>query len=402
MLSAIAILRRTLRLSHLAFLLAFDLYATLTLTICPTPLPCHCISNHTVYCAFLRLDALPYFLEFRGVWLELDLSENFISHLPSGGLDGTKIRHLKINRNSIKSISADAFRGIEGLAVLDLSHNYLTDIADGIFAGLAELKTLRLQYNQLADVNAKAFVDIPHLLELDFQGNDMKVVPSEAIGVIRRLKRLNLRNNRLHGIHPFAFRRLSLELLDLGDNLSPLFIHRDAFCGLEPRVVSSEPGAIDWSGLNTLLLDHNGLTSINPCITRMIWTLEVVDVSGNPLRCDCEVLALKEFSSRASFPGAQCAEPTKMAGKYMSDLDHKVYKLSCQGYNKTDHLCWQPCFAPPSPLSYSGSAVSPHGPGNSRVTVIVATTFWSVAVCYFLNLPRSKVTIATAVATHVP
>ena len=361
----------TTKLLPLVSLLLSVLCVSLTMTICPTPLPCHCIGNQVVYCAFLRLAALPYFLDFKQSWQELDVSENFIAALPAGGLRGVRARLLKLNRNSVRSIAAGAFVGVEDLAVLDLSHNYLRDLPPAVFAPLVDLRTLRLAYNQLTAIGAGAFDAIPHLYELDLQGNDLAAVPSRALAAVRRLRRVNLRNNRLRTIDAYAFAGLALEVIDAGDNTSPMAVHRDAFCGLAPRVVAAgggvEPSIIEWSGLHTLLLDHNGLTTLNPCITRTIWTLHVVDVSGNPLRCDCRLLSIRgDFgasssapASRTTFPGAQCAFPERLAGQYLADVVPAAYREECAGGGRNDTTeggaataCWESCQSKPSTLGY--------------------------------------------------
>jgi len=161
------------------------------------------------------------------------------------------------------------------------------------------------------------------------QGNLLTSVPSEALRHLRRLRQLNLRHNRLRLVHPFAFYGLRLRQLDLGNNVAPLSVHLDAFCGLQPtaedrRPNRPRPGEItaedgetdDWtSGLSELWLDHNGLTTLSACLTTVVWTLRTVHIGGNPLHCDCRLLQLA--SSKTSFPGAQCAQPITRAGLFL-------------------------------------------------------------------------------------
>lgn len=165
-------------------------------------------------------------------------------------------------------------------------------------------------------------------------------MPSEALRHLRHLRQLNLRHNRLRVVHPFAFYGLRLRQLDLGENVAPLSIHREAFCGLEPHSTVRDrrpnrppPGEstadysqADWtSGLSELRLDHNGLTTLSACLTTVTWSLKTVQVAGNPLHCDCRLLQLA--ASRTSFPGAQCAQPLTRAGLF---LDRCVL-ASCSG-----------------------------------------------------------------------
>ena len=133
------------------------------------------------------------------------------------------------------------------------------------------------------------------------QGNLFTSVPSAALRHLRRLRQLNLRHNRLRLVHPFAFYGLRLSQLDLGNNVAPLSINRDAFCGLEPNSAESgrrlnrpaaettaeAGGTDDWaSGLSELRLDHNGLTTLSECLTTVLWTLKTVHIAGNALNDD--------------------------------------------------------------------------------------------------------------------
>ena len=165
------------------------------------------------------------------------------------------------------------------------------------------------------------------------QGNLLTSVPTQSLRHLRRMRRLSLRHNRLRLLHPFAFHGLHLLQLDLGDNVAPLSIHRDAFCGLDPspavaadrRPNRAQPGAeageadeedrTSSSGLSELRLDHNGLTTLSACLTTVVWTLRTVRAAGNPLRCDCGLLQLA--GSRTAFPGAQCAQPIARAGLFL-------------------------------------------------------------------------------------
>ena len=47
--------------------------------------------SKVIYCAFMRLQTLPYFLDFQSVWNELDVSENFIVTLPADGLSTVRV-----------------------------------------------------------------------------------------------------------------------------------------------------------------------------------------------------------------------------------------------------------------------------------------------------------------------
>ena len=88
-------------------------------------------------------------------------------------------------------------------------------------------------------LNPDAFLDTLTMRHLDISGNLLKSIPSEALSHLIHLKSLRIRNSQLEVIPAFAFRGLSLQLLDLGGNRLPLQIDSRAFCGLHPKVAYS-------------------------------------------------------------------------------------------------------------------------------------------------------------------
>ena len=217
-----------------------------------------------------------------------------------------------------------------------------------------------------------------------FQGNELESVPTAALSVLSSLRRLNLRHSRLNYIDAFAFRGLhQLQYLDIGDNHLPLDIDNDAFCDLgfparhaHPRYfpraqksptssppvdyvviapsnyssggrpVFGAPGPYETAetevGLTVLRLDHNGLSSISPCAVKSVLrTLRRLDLTGNPLTCDCKLVGFiaRTTGSRSPaivnsvlpvtdngddrkstgvvYAGAQCARPPRLGGVYL-------------------------------------------------------------------------------------
>ena len=257
-------------LEELLFLTVAQVSFAAAFTVCPTTIPCHCVRNEIVYCAFTRLTKIPYFTRFAHTWHEIDLSENFIGELTSGAFHGVNVVRLNLRRNNVATIHKDAFEGVVRMRAIDLSHNTLTELPPGAFAGLAETRLIKLRYNQMTRISDDAFDGLPLLEELDLTGNDLTAVPSGVFLRLSRLKMLALRNNKLSTVHAHAFSGLSnLRTLDLGNAGERLQIHEDAFCGLEPIKTHTEPGVIEWSGVETLLLDHNGLRSVDGCIAQV-------------------------------------------------------------------------------------------------------------------------------------
>ena len=288
----------------------------------------------------------------------------------------------RLDRNNISLLDDDTFRGVgPEMEMVDISHNRLVKIRLAIvFRYLSRLRVLRMRYNSLVDIGSPATSDsiLPTVLELDLTGNEFHHVPSKELASLPALRRLILRDNRIQYIGASAFASSAfLELVDVGANRfsrsadgGPLTIDSQAFCGLEPRALSRSPGVTDWTGLQQVRLDHNGLTQPELCSLMDIWTLVDVDLSGNPLRCDCRLLAaLRRLTDTAVGlrvdRGTQCASPDRLAGQTVAEAV-RHWRLTCSD-DSSSHACDAvPCAMPSSLTSSSSSSLSVTG---SAVTV---------------------------------
>jgi hypothetical protein len=316
--------------------------------ICLMTQPCSCRDQGVVYCVYRNLKTIPFYGEFPDVvWKQLDLSENFLSAVPNAALKGVRVTYLKMKGNLISDLHPDSFEGIQDLEILDLSHNYLSELPPHFLHPLQDLRLLELMFNQISEISPATFWGATRLKELDLTGNELTTIPDKALRMLTGLERLILRSNKLKKIQPNSFYHIPLQYLDVGDNGAPVAIDRNAFCGLDPKVETREPGVTEWTGLTTLRLDHNGLNAIDPCITKLLWTLTRVDLSGNPLHCTCNLLVLVAPGSKTDFPAAQCALPSHLAGQY---LDH----INVSGTRCSEHYrspsCSDLCTVTPPPV----------------------------------------------------
>ena len=320
-------------------------------SVCPMTSPCYCISNNIVKCSLLRLAKLPQVLTFKQNWPEIDLTENFLKTLPENAFNGMRVVRLNLSRNTIEKIHVNAFVDVIRIDELDLSHNYLSTLPKGVFTPMPELRVLRMRYNRFVTMALGTFASLTRLVELDLTGNKLVKVPTSALGQLKSLRHLSLRGNAVTRIEAFAFNKLPLKYLDLGDNANNLHVTAEAFCGLEPHVSHTEPGVTDWIGIDSIKLDFNGITTLNPCIMAILWTLNTVDLSGNPLHCDCDSMLLRRLETHADFPGAQCNSPPELAGQYLQTIN--MDKFACPA-NRTHLLadrtsCLSLCPAGPPP-----------------------------------------------------
>ena len=195
---------------------------------------------------------------------------------------------------------------------------------------------------------------LTELTTLNLSGNEFKVVPKLALQSLVNLRILSIRNNHLKVIKPYDFQRLPLQHLDLGDNTSPLHLDRRAFCGLEPTPSAPQPGVIEWHGIQSLILDYNGISSIDPCLADILWTLSTIRLSGNPLLCDCRVFGFRDGFTKVRLPGVQCAAPREYAGLFIDDItsDHYNCTRSVAKQNECDGLCEHPLLSSVMSISH--------------------------------------------------
>ena len=134
---------------------------------------------------------------------------------------------LNISYNYIEMISPGSFVNLSLLEVLDLTANFIKTVSSDTFRGLVALQVLRLEQNQLTHIS----------------GNSLKDLTS--------LTNLNLDRNKLTSLHKNMF---------VASNM-----------------------------LSTLTLSYNQFVTLNSrTFDPILSTLKTVNMSGNPLVCNCE------------------------------------------------------------------------------------------------------------------
>uniref|UniRef100_A0A8C4PXA1 Fibronectin leucine rich transmembrane protein 1b n=1 Tax=Eptatretus burgeri TaxID=7764 RepID=A0A8C4PXA1_EPTBU len=262
--------------------------------------------------------------------------EEFPTRLP------TSLRELHLQENRIAVVPRAALARLSALERLHLDDNSLTTVGlePRAFSATASLRTLFLSRNLLRAVPQ----DLPSLLEeLRLDENRLEEVPASSFSHLNRLKRLMLDGNRLGlsagfllqggGIADGAFADLS--------NLTELSLARN---GLK-RVPTRLPGAslerlylqenrikkvpLDafsslWQ-LSRLDLGGNALLSLPEGIFRGMHRLAQLSLRGNPLRCDCHLSWLQQWTAarvgRTTVRGALCQEPKAVHGKPLEQAE---------------------------------------------------------------------------------
>ncbi|CAH0404488.1 unnamed protein product [Chilo suppressalis] len=161
----------------------------------------------------------------------VDMSDNSFENITV--MAELPIEILNLSRCGIESIEFAAFRDLQDMRVLDLSHNKLTSsLSPHVFEGryspqlyepLMSMEVLNLGYNDLHSLNSDLFEHLSQLTVLDLSGNPMTTIDYRtliSISSLSLLKVLRLRSCQLTEVpEKFLHTFRNLERLDLSDNL---------------------------------------------------------------------------------------------------------------------------------------------------------------------------------------
>ena len=323
--------------------------------------------------------------------LSMNLANNKLGSVSSEDLLGLSgLSSLSLSHNEIDNISAGAFEHCRNLQVLDLSSNKIRDLNGETFRGKVKekLRELDLSHNQLEQVPTRALQGIPHLTVLDLSENNFQVLYledferiSEALQDLRLsgcglytlqdeafkglsfLLKLDISNNGLHEVPSQSFRHLHmLEELEIGrnkighfratdfDHLKNLKVFSVDGCKtdlvLEEGIfkensnletihvkcphLKSLPEHLDLKHLSVLkrLSFHgSGLSSLPRNILNYE-DLHSLDLSGNPLDCDCRLQFISPLLSlpRPVKVSGVCAEPERLQNVQLRELSEEDLK----------------------------------------------------------------------------
>uniref|UniRef100_F1KZE0 Protein slit n=1 Tax=Ascaris suum TaxID=6253 RepID=F1KZE0_ASCSU len=206
----------------------------------------------------------------------VNLSDNAISAFDSATFEGlTAVEYFYLNGNALTTVGEDPFRWNKRLRVLDISNIFARSVT------LAERSKI------LWRMFAKSSNEFINLQEIIIRGNSLVSLQPETFCKLQGLIRLHLTDNKLTS---FAFNDgclPSLKVLDLSQNQ-----------------LVTVPMRL-WDGLPVL---------------------NTIDISSNPLRCDC---ALAPFIERLSESASSslnqgrttCASPASRKGHNVFDVE---------------------------------------------------------------------------------
>lgn len=301
---------------------------------------------------------------------ELDISHNVIQTIDDNNFE--KIPNLKILNlcsNNIMLLSINAFAGLSRLAMLDLSKNQLKMITINVFVPLTSLRHLILSRNRhinetLSQRSINLYLSlgvVPTLEILEVEGTNIDSIDlANGIG----LKELRLKGNSFQNVPDIT---RGLEVLDLSRNpittLSPKFLpHLGSLISLimndMPHLKSVQEyslfglpnlkhlsfqgswnlsefssqafGSIEidnYTKLEVINFKGTSLTFLNSSLFNHLENVKVFDLSGNPLRCDCNIKWIIDLGIETN---GLCVKPLSLRGRRLSNISEN--QLECKKY----------------------------------------------------------------------
>lgn len=208
------------------------------------------------------------------------------------------VTSINLNKNSIRSIGANAFSKFTDLQQLNLNQNGIIMIHDDAFSGLQRLETLLLDGNGLQKV--PKLEDLA-LYQLNLQRNQIQLNEEDFEHVA--IKHLYISNNQIYN-HLSAISKLADSLLVLNIGNNPL--GKSSPAELYSLIKSLHKAS-------RIYMTDSGITSL-PDLRPLTLRLDIV---SNPLNCDCRMLWMRGDSYYADI---QCASPKKFELKFVSEI----------------------------------------------------------------------------------
>lgn len=263
---------------------------------------------------------------------ELNLGQNRISRLDPNAFNGLlSLRILYLDDNQLNSVPTPSFGLLGSLAELHVGLNAFTYLPDDAFAGLNRLTVLDLNGAGLSNISESAFRGLPGLRSLDLSGNKLKTIPTLQLSELTRLEDLAIGQNDFTILETNTFQGLTnLRRLDITGASLLEKIEKGAFnenMNLDSLTLASnkrlyiiEEGAlVGLPNLRHLILKENAFETLTESM--LSWKeLRRLELTDNPLYCNCQLLWLQDLLNQRNFTQAQCAGPEHLKEKLLRTL----------------------------------------------------------------------------------
>lgn len=255
----------------------------------------------------------------------LYMDDNILTQIPSPNFESMpNLAELYLGINSFTTVPSKAFQHLKGLSRLDMRGAGLYNISQESFKGLESLRILDLSFNLLQRIPTAEMSLLGRLEELYIGQNSFEVIPQGALVGLKNLKRFEVTGAlKLTKIEMNAFSaNTNLEQINISSNKMLSQIQEGALSGL-PH-------------LKHVILRDNALSTISEAL--FPWAeLQTLDMSENPLHCDCHVLWLRNILVKNNETGNDalskilCASPERLREESL-----KILTPELLGCNFTD------------------------------------------------------------------
>ena len=221
-----------------------------------------------------------------------------------------------------------SFSSQVNLIEVDLSHNSITAVSPASFNNQTMLQRLYIKANLLASLPTGVFDKCQRLDFLDLSVNLLNETVYAALRQSMSIRVMDLSHNQLNLFPYLAFENhFQLTSLTLSDS-SIAYVDANAFLGL--------------TDLQNVYLTNNNITSLKRESFQPITDhLVTLDVSGNPLLCDCDVKKFQDWllneASGVVFEPTSCLDlngdsvdiETGDLSSFCNDLGLPTYPPAC-------------------------------------------------------------------------
>ncbi|XP_066948695.1 uncharacterized protein atk [Macrobrachium rosenbergii] len=255
--------------------------------------------------------------------------------------DMSSLVSLDLRNNNLVELNPDSIRSLHALKELQISKNQISVVKDFAFSDLSSLRSLELQDNVITDIGDHAFLNMPSLNFLNLSRNGLQEVPSDALARLPSLDVLDMSGNYLLQIRDDSFRWLEW--------LTVLMLHDNDLCRLSDGAFAKQ------KALRVLTLNNNQLRRLHlKALGNTITGLSLLDMSGNPFKCDCELVWLKEYLNedpddyripRTAILGESlrgipvCASPSEYEGLPITEVPVEAFICSSRLINDEKENC---------------------------------------------------------------
>ncbi|KAL1491676.1 hypothetical protein ABEB36_012236 [Hypothenemus hampei] len=263
---------------------------------------------------------------------ELNLGQNRIAKIDPLAFEGLlSLRVLYLDDNLLSTVPTSAFPLMGSLAELHVGLNAFNTLPNDCFKGLSKLSALDLSSGGITNISQDAFKGLTGLRNLNLADNRLEEIPTSQLSHLVRLEELIIGQNEFRALRKAAFKGLTnLRKLDITGAKNLEHIEKGVFSdnmNLETIVLVSnkklenlEEGAlVGLPNLRHLVLRENAFKSLPESVVS--WNeLRALELTDNPINCDCQLLWLLNLANQKNLTNVQCASPLQLRDKPLKSL----------------------------------------------------------------------------------